>query len=122
MRSGECTRRALIVGPVLVSACATLGSHDPIIGRWRGESADLIFTRDGRVRLDPIPSEDDGSIDYIFPRISWRKNGSTYRLLYIWPRDLHEPAEERQAQIRHDELIVTAQRQVLRYRRVTYPE
>jgi|SRR5262245_2112592 len=123
MRSGECTRRALIVGPFLVGACATSGSPDPIIGRWRGEDGfDLIFTRDGRVRINPpIPSADEGSVDYIFPRIAWRKNGSTYRLFYTWQLDQHMPAEERQAQVRDDELVITARHQVLRYRRMTHP-
>ena len=115
------TRRAFLTIPLFAAACATLGEPDPIIGRWRGDGGDIVFNRDGRMRIIPHDDEDFGSIDYVFPRVTWQRNGSTYRLLYTWSRDLPFPSEERQAQVRGDELVVTTRGQVYRYSRVNYP-
>lgn len=118
MREGAHTRRAFLTIPLFAAACATLGEPDPIIGRWRGDGADIVFDRDGRMSIRPREG-DETSIDYVFPRVSWQRNGSTYRLLYIYPSDLRLPTEERQAQIRGDELVVSTREHVYRYRRVT---
>jgi hypothetical protein len=113
------TRRALFTTLLSAAACASLGEPDPIIGRWRGDGADIVFSRDSSMRIIPHDDENFGSIDYIFPRVSWQRNGATYRLLYVYPSNLRVPAEERQAQIRGDELVVSTREHVHRYRRVT---
>jgi hypothetical protein len=56
-----------------VSACTSRAQESPIIGVWTRESFSYDFRPDGSAVMSE--TEDGGIVDWVLPRISWRRTG-----------------------------------------------
>ncbi|MGD9814006.1 MAG: hypothetical protein AB7Q23_08055 [Hyphomonadaceae bacterium] len=100
-------RRSVVVGLLLVSACATVESDDPILGEWASGGARWIFRADHTVEPHRGDMERDTQVaTIIYPRIRWQRIGSDRYALLYWRSWLppHERQERVDVELRDGEL------------------